>query len=138
MPKILFATTIERLTHEEEAWCRSTLEEMTRHNEFAPFSWRIGELATGDSGYLFISDSFAPEPMGVASFVQGFLARFRPGDCWAMTWSVLFGPRATPCSGGAIFVTSQTIESVDASRFAAERLEAFRQARQATDPETSP
>ncbi|HBO44908.1 MAG TPA: hypothetical protein DD670_13465 [Planctomycetaceae bacterium] len=48
---------------------------------------------------------------GVAHLVRKFLKRFRPGECWSLTWSETCSkPRIGNFGGGWMFVTAERVE----------------------------
>ena len=54
----------------------------------------------------------------VAHFVQQFLKRFRPGDCWSLTYAATCSkPRVGEFGGGAVFVTAAEIKWDNAHDF---------------------
>ena len=51
----------------------------------------------------------------VGEFVRAFLARFRPSNCWALTWAQTCSrPRIGEFSGGGLFVTAKSLRAFTA------------------------
>ncbi len=64
--------------------------------------------------------------MGAASLVQKFLKKFRPNQCWTLTWAeVVARLRVGLFGGGFIFVTANSIEWNWAHRQVEEKRTAF-------------
>jgi hypothetical protein len=62
----------------------------------------------------------------VAWLVQKFLKTFRPDQCWSLTYSTTCSkPRVSEFSGGAVFVTADTILWQNAYKFIEEQRTAF-------------
>ena len=58
----------------------------------------------------------------VAYVIQKFLQRFRPGECWSMTWAETCSkPRVGEFGGGGVFVTAESIEWCEPYVFVDER-----------------
>ena len=66
----------------------------------------------------------------VCHFVQKFLKQFRPNDCWSLTFSATCSkPRIGEFSGGAVFVTAETIRWDNAEAFIEREKSAFAERR---------
>jgi hypothetical protein len=79
----------------------------------------------------FCSDGFG-DPDYVADLVQRFLERFRPHDCWSMSFALTSTERAVDqFGGGAIFVTAREIRWCNSRDFINERQQAFAEHREA-------
>ncbi len=62
----------------------------------------------------------------VAAMVQQFLKRFRPDQCWSMTFAyTCSSPRVGDFGGGAVFVTAADIQWEDTDCFVEQRRQAF-------------
>ena len=62
----------------------------------------------------------------VAWLVQKFLKKFRPDQCWSLTYSTTCSkPRVGEFSGGAVFVTADTIQWDNAYDFIEDQRAAF-------------
>ena len=82
------------------------------------FSWSIEANPDGSSSLWIYADE-SGNPGDVASFVQAFLQRFVPKGVWTMTYSQTCDRlRVSEFSGGAIVVTADEIESLDAGTWA--------------------
>ncbi|MGA2620117.1 MAG: hypothetical protein ABSF26_21070 [Thermoguttaceae bacterium] len=63
---------------------------------------------------------------GLAHLVQKFLKRFRPDQCWSLTYATTCSkPRVGEFGGGAVFVTADTIRWQNAYDFVAYQRETF-------------
>ncbi len=70
----------------------------------------------------------------VAHLVQKFLKRFRPNDCWSLTWATTCSkPRVGEFGGGAVFVTATDIKWNDAYDFVEQQRAAFASSGTAAD-----
>jgi len=71
--------------------------------------------------YVWIyADEYA-EPEYAAMLVQAFLKRFRPNDCWTMTYACTCSkPRPGAFGGGVVFVTADTIDGRNTAELAEE------------------
>ena len=66
---------------------------------------------TGWGRYLWIYVEDSGNPEHAAQLIQKFLRRFRPDQCWALTFSrTCSKPRVGDFGGGAIFVTADKIK----------------------------
>ena len=73
----------------------------------------------------------------VAHLVRKFLERFRPDDCWSMTWSQTCSkPRVGEFGGGAVFVTAADIAWGNCYDFVEQRRAAFASSGTATESGT--
>lgn len=88
--------------------------------EHAPeFRW---ELRDDDGKYLWIFSEDYGNIEHVEKFVQEFLRRWRPDDCWTMAWSTSCSkPRIAEFGGGALFITKDYVHYVDAGAWALEQ-----------------
>lgn len=63
----------------------------------------------------------------VAHLVQRFLRKFRPGDCWSLTYAATCSkPRVGEFGGGAVFVTADEVKWQNAHGFVEVQSAAFR------------
>ena len=82
------------------------------------FSWSIEANPDGSSSLWIYAEEHG-NLCDVASFVQAFLRRFLPNGVWTMTYSQTCSRlRVGEFSGGAIVVTAEEIESLDAGTWA--------------------
>ena len=81
--------------------------------------WNSGNLARRlGTRYLWLHADTYGEPAHVAWLIQKFLKRFRPDQCWSLTYAnTCSKPRVGEFSGGAVFVTANEIKFQDASDF---------------------
>ena len=128
----LFSCEMDALSDEELAWCRRELarREFDEGSEFgADFEWSVEVDGEGVRS-LWIRSEDAGNANDVAHFVQAFLKQFRPDTCWWMSWAdTCSKPRVGEFCGGAVFVTAETIEHVDACTWAAGKVVAFQAAK---------
>src|SRR5689334_18897111 len=108
-----FSEAIERITPEERSWIESQLDpdswgeeppewEAPLEEEYLSFEWSLDEI----EGSLWLYAEESGDPDEVARFVRAFLARFRPGDRFSLTYADSCSkPRLGEFSGGAVFVT---------------------------------
>jgi hypothetical protein len=65
---------------------------------------------------------------GAARLVRKFLKRFRPDQCWSLTYATVCSkPRVGEFGGGAVFVTADEIRWQDAYDFVEQQRAAFQQ-----------
>ena len=75
----------------------------------------------------------------VAHLVQKFLKKFRPGQCWSLTWATTCSkPRVGQFGGGAVFVTAAEIKWQITDDFVEEQTKAFRESRKEETDEDTP
>jgi hypothetical protein len=141
---VQFSEVIQSLTPAEEAWLRERLPSVS-------FSDRIeaaedDELVTDDDWlgfdhefrfydsshpnapgrYLWLYAMEGGEPERVAAFVQDFLRKFRPNQCWSLTYAITCSsPRVGDFTGGACFVTADEVRWEGAAAWAEEQKQAF-------------
>ena len=74
--------------------------------------------------WVYAEESGCPD--NVAWLVQKFLKKFRPDQCWSLTYSTTCSkPRAGEFGGGAVFVTADEIKWQDAYNFIEDQRAAF-------------
>jgi hypothetical protein len=82
--------------------------------------------STGWGRHLWCYAEDWGNPSNVAWLVQKFLKKFRPGQCWALTYATTCSkPRAGQFGGGAVFVTAKTICWQDGGDFIQRKRAAF-------------
>ena len=141
-----FSEGIDGITPEERAWIESQLDADSWDPD-APLEWNAplddglvgfewelqetspnGQLTEGES-YLWLYDEESGDLDQVGNFVQAFLAKFRPGQCFTMTFSnSCSSPRLGEFSGGGVFVTKEGYEVFYAYDWLAGCLDQFRRA----------
>ena len=78
------------------------------------FEWKIETATEGPLLWLY-SEGEAGNTNTLASFVQEFLRKFRPTQDFALTWAAWCSKlRAGEFSGGALYVTAESIRHCDA------------------------
>lgn len=83
-----------------------------------------------DSGgwgrHLWVYAEESGNPDNVAWLVQKFLKKFRPDQCWSLTYAATCSkPRVGEFGGGAVFVTADEIKWQNAYDFVEEQRTAF-------------
>jgi hypothetical protein len=77
------------------------------------FDYRFQEDDTDGRGvarYLWIYGQDYGNPSHAGWLVKKFLSRFRPDQCWGLTWSATCSkPRLCQFGGGAVFVTADEV-----------------------------
>jgi hypothetical protein len=96
------------------------------------------EPDTGQHLWLFAEEGGDPGQIG--HLVQKFLRQFRPDQCWSLTYATTCSKlRIGEFSGGALFVTADTVELIDAHDFVEQRRTAFRgRAGNSNNPKENP
>jgi hypothetical protein len=78
--------------------------------------------------YLWLYADDYGDPGHAAWLVHKFLKRFRPDQCWSLTYAnTCSKPRVGEFSGGAVFVTADAIEWQNAGDFVEQQRAAFKQ-----------
>jgi len=92
------------------------------------FEWELHDSSHNDADlWMYADDSGDVEKVGM--FVQEFLGRWRPKDCFILTWaSTCSKPRLGEFSGGALFVTAHGYETMTPSEWLSEKQAAHRTA----------
>jgi hypothetical protein len=90
-----------------------------------------GGYATDSWGrHLWVYAEESGWPDNLAWLVQKFLKKFRPDQCWSLTYAATCSkPRVGEFSGGAVFVTADAIRGRSAGEFVEQECAAFRQER---------
>lgn len=85
----------------------------------------------GRGRHLWVYDEEQGDPWRVAHLVQKFLQKFRPNDCWSITYALTCSkPRAREFGGGGIFVTAAEISTQDGHDFVDQKTRTFAEDRQ--------
>jgi hypothetical protein len=111
-----FSVMLEGLNKKEEEWARAELarrEESeddgggTLHDFESTFE-SSDTTSDGPSSVWFHDNGESGNVEQIADFVQSFLKKFRPKDCWGMEWSTdCSKPRLDAYGGGAVLVTAK-------------------------------
>ena len=81
--------------------------------------------------HLWVYDEEQGDPWRVAHLVQKFLQKFRPDDCWSITYALTCSkPRAREFGGGGIFVTAAELSTQDGHDFVDQKTRTFAEDRQ--------
>jgi hypothetical protein len=122
----LFSELVPALTKEERMWVEQVLGDPDQPKQvladagikldavdvdyWPGFAWEIdskGELWLYAEEYGNVSHA--------GEFVRALLARFRPADCWELTWAETCSkPRVGEFGGGALFVTARSVRAISA------------------------
>jgi hypothetical protein len=138
-----FSASLDDLTPEEAKWLEEQLAEDENH---CPAFLRDYEDSEDDdytySGfecefqerhgkcYLWLVAEESGDPGRVAHLVQNFLKKFRPDQCWSLTYATTCSkPRIGEFGGGAVFVTADKVRWQNAYEFVEQQRAAFKQNR---------
>ncbi len=140
-----FSAEIPKLTDEERTWAKVHLDlfgdEAPQEGDpgYAEFTELIGVYGLEDDddtlGFdwqfdegLWIYGELNGNPDHVAAFVQMFLKKFRPKDAFAMSWGTTCSRlRIDGFGGGAIFVTAEKVEWMNAWTWCDKKWKEFRE-----------
>ena len=88
--------------------------------DWPQFQWQL------EGRELWIYSQEGGSPQHVGQFVRAFLRRFRPGDCWQMTWSETCSrPRVGEFGGGGVLVTARSARFFHAHQWVERQTAAF-------------
>ncbi len=150
-----FSAEIPKLNKKEKAWLEDHLdlfgEEAPQEGDkgYDEFTELIGVYELEDEedtlgfdwsfesdGALWIYAELSGNPDHVAAFVQLFLKKFRPKEAFALSWSTTCTrPLLDSFGGGAIFVTADKVEWMNAWTWCQKKWEAFRKEKETHDVE---
>jgi hypothetical protein len=132
-----FSEIVPALTAKEQAWARRVLGEIrsakqltaaginpkvTDLDDWPGFHWEVDP----DNGDLWLCGQDHGNVSHAAEFVRAMLARFRPTDCWSLTWSETCSrPRVGEFGGGGVFVTSRSVRAFGALNWVQRQRKAF-------------
>jgi hypothetical protein len=119
-----FSEAIDDITPDERIWINRVLslqvddnivsnlkEERIEVDDEDSTSWWPGfqfQLRDTDASLLIYADE-SGDLECVAAFAKAFLAKFRPNDCWSLTWAdTCSRPRIGEFSGGGLFITAKS------------------------------
>lgn len=146
---LTFSDVVRDLTDDEEAWLRAFLatpdeeefESWTKEDQdtwlrehgvdepcdWPGFEYRLNQdKQWGRYLWVFADDIGSTRLVGIA--IQTFLKKFRPDDCFSLTYAASCSKlRVSEFGGGAIFVTADGIDEIDSADWVAEREKAWRQ-----------
>jgi hypothetical protein len=135
-----FSERLELTTAAEAGWLRRQLEEdpVTGRRQFlldypdpeeadsCGFEYEFCEDPSGRYLWIYAEDSGNVEL--VAHLLQKFIKRFRPDQCWSLTYATTCSkPRVSEFGGGAVFITADEIRWQDAYEFVEQERAAFKQ-----------
>lgn len=105
--------------------CRGLRPRGESDDAFTGFDFDFRDNKTwGRHLWLYADDS--GHPAQAAYLVQQFLRRFRPDQCWSLTYGTTCSkPRIGEFGGGAVFVTAESIESFEVGDFLEQQRAAF-------------
>jgi hypothetical protein len=88
------------------------------------------QFQTGDSNYAWFSADEHGDADRLAHLIQKFLKRFRPDQCWSLTYATTCSKlRAGEFGGGAVFVTADEIKWQSSHAFVEQQRAAFEAAK---------
>lgn len=104
-----------------EGWCKERDIAEQEADYWPGFEWQVERGANGKPTGLWIHDNGEGGNLEMlAAFVQMFLNKFRPKDCWSLTWADFCSkPRIGEFGGGGMFVTAEGVEWMNAYSFVA-------------------
>jgi hypothetical protein len=106
--------------------CAEYVKEMDLFGPGFEYRFCSDEDTDGLGRYLWFGTDEGGYLEGLAHLVQKFLKRFRPDQCWSLTYAnTCSKPRIGEFGGGAVFVTAQEIRWQDAYDFVAEQRATF-------------
>jgi hypothetical protein len=127
-----FSDVLPNLTADEEAWLREQMEGDPEGDEGRGSGPECDHEFLDDDRpdrwgrHLWLYTAESGDPDAVAKFVQQFLKRFRPGQCWSMTFAyTCSSPGVGDFGGGAVFVAANSIETVDTDYIADQQQREF-------------
>jgi hypothetical protein len=133
----LFSEIVPVLKDKEKAWVEQILGDTDKReqmltdagikldaidvDDWPGFAWEIdfkGELWLYAEEYGNVSHA--------GEFIRAFLARFRPADCWELTWAETCSkPRVGEFGGGALFITARSVRAISAVDWILKHRKAF-------------
>ena len=120
----------EGLDPEDADWSgiRACRDLESDNSEWLDFQFEFGDgdqwSDWGRHLWLYAAEDGNPEQ--VALIVQQFLKRFRPDQCWSLTYALMCSKlRVGEFSGGAYFVTAEEIRWQSGDHFVDEQRQAF-------------
>ena len=137
---VLFSESIPVLSRQEQDWVRRLLAPegdgppdwlaFSLHadaidlDDWPGFQWEI-QLPTQDL-WLYAGES--GNVLHVGEFVRALLSRFRPSECWHLSWAETCSkPRLGEFGGGGLFVTASSVQSWSAHEWLAQRRAQFQE-----------
>ena len=134
-----FSEILDNLTVEETAWLEQQLDEDPEtgcpvfladyedrdpDDEYCGFAYSFEEC--GGKRQLWVRAEESGNADHAAHLVQKFLKKFRPHECWSLTYPTTCSkPRVGEFGGGAVFVTADTIQWENAYGFIEDQRAAF-------------
>ena len=115
----LFSQVISELIPKERAWLKRMLEcqqpaklqaagfdlQAIEPDDWPGIAWEFID------NQLWLHGDECGNVSHVAELVRAFLARFRPNQCWQLTWAETCSrPRIGEFSGGGVFVTATGVK----------------------------
>lgn len=139
-----FSESLDSLTLEEAAWLREQLAEdpfancprflldfADREADDTDYGFQYDLHGDSQDHHVWISAEERGDVERVAHLVQKFLRRFRPDQCWSLTYAATCSKlRIGEFGGGAMFVTTDDIRWNDSYDFVEEQRKAFERRRQ--------
>jgi hypothetical protein len=108
--------------------CADYVKEIEMEDAGFEYSFADDDAPDGWGRHLWIHGGESGYVDGVACLVRKFLKRFRPDQCWSLTYATNCSkPRVGEFGGGAIFVTAEEIHWQNAYEFVEQHRAAFKQ-----------
>ena len=105
----------------EVEWVKDQLTQAVP--DYPKFQW---EVQCGAQQHLWVYSEDRGDPEEAANFIQQFLRKFAPDNCFTLSWSESCNkPAVGEDGGGAFFVTAERIDCVNASDWLVEKLSEF-------------
>ena len=136
-----FSAILKLDNDEQKKWAEETLEKLSRTREdggtvpladpddipdldryesLADFEYEFEPEGEGHTLWFYAEESGNAEH--VAQFVQQYLKKYHPDQCWGITWADTCSKmRVDEFSGGALFVTADKIDWIQASSWVHEQ-----------------
>jgi hypothetical protein len=144
-----FSETLDDLTPEEATWLDRQLAEdrkgcpafLQDYEDREPGDTDCGfqcELVDeADNRHLWLYADEAGDVGRVAHLVQAFLKRFRPDQCWSLSYAATCSKlRVGEFGGGAVFVTADEIHWQSSDGFIEQERTRFKARKTATEAQT--
>ena len=126
---LTFSEVIARLDAHERKWVRRVLgcDRNVRRTlsgaglrvsavdleDWPGFQWQFNDA----DSELWLHADESGNVDHVGEFVRAFLARFRPNECWTLTWAETCSkPRVGEFGGGALFITAKALKTFRAAK----------------------
>jgi len=133
----LFSEVVPALTAAERRWVQRVLADdadakllqgagidpnAVDLDDWPGFEWEINP----GNGELWLYAQSCGNAAHAGELVRALLARFRPADCWHLTWAETCSkPRVSEFGGGALFVTARAVRTTRAHNWVERQRKAY-------------